>query len=52
MQKVRHLFEKTNVLPTMQWQANLRHWHPDRIEKKSEDDAGNILTNLGSKKKH
>jgi hypothetical protein len=39
MQKVRHLFEKSNVLPSMQWYANLRSWHPDKLEpKKNADD--------------
>jgi len=36
MQKVRHLFQKTNIIQSMQWQADLRHWHPDRIDKKDE----------------
>lgn len=42
MQKVRHLFEKSNVLPSMQWFSNLRSWHPDKMEpKKSADEDQN-----------
>lgn len=52
MQKVRHLFEKTNVIQTMQWSSNLRHWHPDRIDTKKDSEVaeGNILDKLAKRR--
>eukprot|EP00347_Sterkiella_histriomuscorum_P018196 403346422 len=53
MQKVRHLFEKSNVISTMQWSSDLRHWHPDRIAKKLEEEGkDNILGSLAGKRRN
>ena len=39
MEKVKHLFQKTTAqIQPMQWMADLRHWHPDRIPKQQTDD--------------
>ncbi|CDW71236.1 UNKNOWN [Stylonychia lemnae] len=49
MGKIRHLFQKSNIIQSMQWQANLRHWHPDRLDPKKDEANTNQL--LSPKKK-
>lgn len=41
MQYIRHILKQNNVIQSMQWQSDLRHWHPDRVEvpKEGEGDS-------------
>ena len=40
VQRIRHMLsDKQRMLQSLQWQADLRHWHPDRIKPEGENEA-------------